>query len=231
LANCFREIFPPVVFTRTTSSYFEFFAPVSCKPRLTPVWLAVDRRGEPDLFGAAGRGGRPIHGAVHDLTHAIKPPEGAGRAGGMPGNGVGVLGLVEFEFELRGRVQVHNFEFFGLSVAGDVGQKLSKVRKSFGIRILNGGCWRGRSCAARKSSKSVNSHKKKTKAHDMEQERQFRTAGQELSVVRRQLRFRGTTKARRHQGRQLVRMENSADFSHTKETRDAKGDAEIVSGQ
>ena len=37
-----------------------------------------------------------------------------------------------------------------------MGQKLSKVRKSFGWRILNGECWRGRSCEARKCQKSKN---------------------------------------------------------------------------
>ena len=35
------------------------------------------------------------------------------------------------------------FEFFGLSVAGDVGQKPSKVQKGFGGRILNGERWTG----------------------------------------------------------------------------------------
>jgi hypothetical protein len=50
-----------------------------------------------------------------------------------------------FEF-LVGELRSIVFEFFGLSVAGEVGQKLSKVKDLFGRRILIGGCWRRGSC-------------------------------------------------------------------------------------
>jgi hypothetical protein len=41
---------------------------------------------------------------------------------------------------------VHGFEFFGLSVAGVVGQKLSEVFMNFKCRISNGEYWSGRGC-------------------------------------------------------------------------------------
>ena len=74
----------------------------------------------------------------------------------------------------------HNFEFFGLRVAGDVGQKLSKAPRNCECRISNGVCCGRTSYAVGKPPKDRNRPKTDKRG-------QKRTAKHELSVVSGQL--------------------------------------------